>query len=75
MEIKDKVVIITGAGAGIGQATAFLFAEKGAKANFISMQPLGRISNAQEIAEAVLFLIHSEYSVGTCLAIDGGITM
>jgi len=46
-----------------------------ALANFISMQPLGRISNPQEIAESVLFLVNSEYCVGTCLSIDGGISM
>ena len=31
MEIKGKVIIITGAGAGIGAATALLFGRKGAK--------------------------------------------
>jgi len=30
MKLKDKVVIITGAGAGIGKATALLFAKEGA---------------------------------------------
>jgi len=31
MDIEDKVAVITGAGAGIGKATAELFAKKGAK--------------------------------------------
>lgn len=31
MKLKDRVAIITGAGAGIGEATALLFANEGAK--------------------------------------------
>jgi NAD(P)-dependent dehydrogenase (short-subunit alcohol dehydrogenase family) len=31
MKLKEKIAIITGSGAGIGEATAFLFAKEGAK--------------------------------------------
>ncbi|HEY8529683.1 MAG TPA: SDR family NAD(P)-dependent oxidoreductase, partial [Paenibacillaceae bacterium] len=31
MNFADKVVLVTGAGAGIGRITAVMFAEKGAK--------------------------------------------
>ncbi len=47
MKLKDKVVIITGAGAGIGEATAKLFAKEGAKVscNSISQSALGVVND------------------------------
>ena len=42
--LKDKVAVITGAGRGIGQATAFLFAQEGAKLvlSDIDKEPLNK---------------------------------
>lgn len=39
MRLKDKVAIITGAGAGIGYATALLFAKEGAKVVVADLDP------------------------------------
>lgn len=39
MIFKDKVAIVTGAAAGMGQATALLFAEKVAKAIVFACDP------------------------------------
>ncbi len=35
-EFRDKVVVITGASAGIGRATAWEFAKQGAKLAFLA---------------------------------------
>jgi NAD(P)-dependent dehydrogenase (short-subunit alcohol dehydrogenase family) len=50
MEIINKVAIITGAGAGIGKATAELFAKEGAKVvcNSISESALKVANNLKE---------------------------
>ena len=39
MRLQDKVAIITGAGQGIGQATALKFAQEGAKVVVCDVKP------------------------------------
>ncbi|HZS51937.1 MAG TPA: SDR family NAD(P)-dependent oxidoreductase, partial [Bryobacterales bacterium] len=39
--LKDKVGIVTGGSAGIGQATAILFAEEGAKVTVADLDEAG----------------------------------
>lgn len=49
MNIQGKVVIVTGAASGIGQATAYLLAEKGAKVIVADLDA----NRAQEVSQAI----------------------
>ena len=40
----------------------------------ISLHPLGRIAQPEEIAHAVIFLIENEFVTGLSLVVDGGYT-
>ncbi len=42
---------------------------------FVARQPMGRLGNPEEIAEAVLFLSLSEFCTGLNLSVDGGMTL
>ncbi|MDC3423417.1 glucose 1-dehydrogenase [Aquibacillus sp. 3ASR75-11] len=64
MRLKDKVIIITGAGSGIGKETAILFAKEGAT---IVVNDLNEESGQQTIDE-----IHSNN--GKALFIQGNVT-
>lgn len=49
LEIKDKVIIITGGGSGIGKATALIFADEGCDIAIVDFN----IEKAQETAEEI----------------------
>ena len=50
MNLKDKVVVVTGAGSGIGKATAKLFGAHGAK---VIVSDINQ-DNAQAVADEIL---------------------
>jgi len=41
----------------------------------VMRQPMGRLGNPEEIAQGVLLLAENEFCTGTCLSIDGGMTI
>ncbi len=61
MRLKDKVSIITGAGQGIGRATAIKFAQEGAKVVVCDINPTNANQTAADIqasgGEAIAFMV------------------
>lgn len=51
MQLKDKVAVITGAGSGIGRATALLFAQEGAKVVVADYSDEGGEETVKQIEE------------------------
>jgi len=55
MRLKERVALITGGGAGIGQATAFRFAEEGAQAVICDVNEEAGRQTAAELGDESLF--------------------
>ena len=52
MKLKDRVAIVTGAGSGIGQATALLFAQEGARVGVFDLDADAARGTTQQIEKA-----------------------
>ncbi|HTK17718.1 MAG TPA: SDR family NAD(P)-dependent oxidoreductase [Acidimicrobiia bacterium] len=61
--LKDRVVVVTGAGAGVGRAVAREFGERGPRVGLIGRDPSRLAAAAGEIAE----------SGGTAVAVPGDV--
>src|SRR5271157_3558602 len=67
MRLQDKVAIITGAGSGIGKATALLFADEGAKVVVVDCNAAGGERTVAEIERQgrVALLVRADISKET----------
>jgi len=52
MKLKDRVAIVTGAGSGIGQASALLFAQEGARVAVVDLKPDAARATVEQIEKA-----------------------
>jgi 2-keto-3-deoxy-L-fuconate dehydrogenase len=61
----------------LGERIKALGDEQKARADFVARQPMGRLANAEEIAELAVYLASDEsvFMTGQAVIIDGGITI
>src|SRR5215472_15698460 len=52
MKLKDRVAIVTGAGSGIGQASALLFGQEGARVAVVDLKPDAARATVEQIEKA-----------------------
>ena len=72
MNLKGKVVVITGGSSGIGRGAAQVFAREGAKVVIAA----GRIGNPLEAGEVIEWLCSdaASYVTGHSMIADGGLS-
>ncbi|MDR1315307.1 MAG: glucose 1-dehydrogenase [Spirochaetales bacterium] len=46
-----------------------------ARSAFVARQPMGRLGEAREIADGIVFLVKATFSTGLILSVDGGMTL
>jgi NAD(P)-dependent dehydrogenase (short-subunit alcohol dehydrogenase family) len=52
MKLMDRIAVVTGAGSGIGRATAVMFAREGARVAVVDLEEATAKATAEEIERA-----------------------
>ena len=52
MKLMDRIAVVTGAGSGIGRATALMFAREGARVAVVDLEEATAKATAEEIERA-----------------------
>jgi NAD(P)-dependent dehydrogenase (short-subunit alcohol dehydrogenase family) len=81
--LQDKIAIVTGAGSGIcpgviwtPMVDRFTQGTEEGRQQMASIEPVGRMGTAEEVAQLALYLASDEsaFCTGSVFTIDGGLT-
>jgi NAD(P)-dependent dehydrogenase (short-subunit alcohol dehydrogenase family) len=70
----DMIHVLRGASSGLSAAEHEARVSQ-QLAELAALHPLGRLGTADEVAEAVVYLLEAKFVTGTVLVVDGGLTL